>query len=345
MPTSSSRLFLITPDFPPNRGGVASYLGAMSHYFGSRMTVQTTDLLYHRFWPKWLRTTHLLRKQKGTYDYVITSHVVPFGTAALVAKWFTKKPYIVIVHGLDIRLIRRSLWQTWLAGKVLRGAHLVVANSNALAQELGVFSVHEALVVYPCLETMADGIDVERTTKRLLTVSRLIERKGHERVLRALAELRSLGRLEQVEYHIVGTGPLEEQIRSTAHSLNLDAIVKFHGDVDDRIRTELYQQSDLFVMPVLNDPVDKEGFGLVYLEAAAHGVPSIATDIPGIDEAIMNGETGILIKDNDIPELATWIDRLLNNKEERTQLGTAARERAQHEFTCEHQFAKLDQYL
>lgn len=343
--TQPSRLLLITPDFPPNRGGVASYLGAMSRYFGSRMTVQTTDLLYQRVWPKWLRTTRYLYKQKDSYDYVITSHLLPFGTAAYVAKWFTKKSYVVIVHGLDVRLIRRSVFRSWLARKVLASAYLIVANSNALAQELSALGVQQALVVYPCLETIADEIEVDRTTKRILTVSRLIERKGHERVLRALAELRALGRFDGVEYHIVGTGPYEEQIRSTVHSLNLDAVVTFHGDVDDHTRTELYQQSDLFVMPVVNDPIDKEGFGLVYLEAAAHGVPSIATDIPGIDEAIIHGETGILVHDNNIPELATWIDRLLHNKEERSQLGSAARERAQREFTCEHQFSKLAEYL
>ena len=342
---SKSRLLLVTPDFPPNCGGIASYLGAMSRYFGGRMQVKDVDLLYKHFWPKWLRTTQFLRNQVNGYDIVVISHVLPFGTAAYFAKFFTKKPFVIIVHGLDIRLATKTFWRKWLVGIVLRSAYLVISNSNALAQELSIFGVHQALVVYPCLETIADEIDINKTKKRILTVSRLVERKGHERVLRALAELRQIGRLENVEYHIVGSGPYEQQIRSTTHSLNLDSVVFFHGDVDDRERTEMYQQSDLFVMPVLNDPIDKEGFGLVYIEAASHGLPSIATDISGVDEAVIHGETGILVKDNDIPELATWIDRLLRNKDERDQLGNAARERAQSEFTCEHQFAKLDQYL
>jgi phosphatidylinositol alpha-1,6-mannosyltransferase len=341
----ASRLLLVTPDYPPNRGGVATYLSSMKRYFGDRMEVVQSDLLFKRVWPKWLKTTLRLIKQRSTYDYVVTSHVIPFGTAALLAKWVTKKPYLVIVHGLDIRLVRQSAIKSTLAGLVLRSAHLVVANSNALAQELSVFGLSQALVVYPCLDSIPSSIRKPEQKKRLLTVSRLVPRKGHERVLRALAELGQAGRLGDIEYHIVGTGPYEEQIRSTVHSLNLDSIVFFHGEVSDEEKRSVYQQSDVFVMPVVADPIDKEGFGLVYMEAASYGVPSIATNISGIDEAIINGETGILIEDNNIPELATWIDRLLTNQQEREQLGKAAYDRAQEEFTCERQFSKLEPYL
>ncbi len=342
---TKSRLLLVTPDYPPNRGGVATYLSSMKRYFGDRMEVMQSDLLFKRIWPKWLKTTLRLIKQKSQYDIVIISHVIPFGTAALIAKWITKKPYVVIVHGLDIRLVRQSFLKMKLAQLVLKSARLIVANSNALAQELSLFGVHEALVVYPCLESIPEVSIHDSKKKQILTVSRLVPRKGHERVLRALAELGQMGRLGEINYHIVGTGPSEEQIRSTVHSLNLDSVVVFHGDVNEEEKSKIYRESDLFVMPVVSDLIDKEGFGLVYMEAASYGIPSIATRISGIDEAVIDGETGILIEDNNIPELATWIDRLLSHKEERDQLGSMARNRAQNEFTCEQQFSKLEPYL
>src|SRR3989339_1823232 len=342
---NQSRLLLVTPDYPPNRGGVATYLSSMKRYFGDRMQVMQSDLLFKRIWPRWLKTTLRLIQQRSQYDLVITSHVLPFGTAALLARWITKKPYIVIVHGLDIRLVRQSVFKSFLAGHVLRSARLVVANSNALAQELSVFGLYQALGVYPCLESIPAPSLKHEQKKRLLTVSRLVPRKGHERVLRALAELGQAGRLGAIEYHIVGTGPYEAQIRSTVHSLNIESIVFFHWDVSDEEKAQIYQQSDLFVMPVVDDPLDKEGFGLVYVEAASFGIPSIGTNISGVDEAIINGETGVLIQDNQIAELATWIDQLLNQPELCEQLGSTARLRAEQTFLCKEQFSKLEPYL
>jgi phosphatidylinositol alpha-1,6-mannosyltransferase len=205
--------------------------------------------------------------------------------------------------------------------------------------------VTDAIVVYPCLETVAPVQKIEHEPRRLLTISRLVQRKGHERVFEALAELKRRGHADGIEYHIAGTGTYEVVLREQVSALHLQELVIFHGDVDETERTRLYASCDVFVMPVVKDPIDKEGFGLVYLEAAAHGLPSIATRIVGVDEAVIDGVTGVLVDDNDIQALATTIDHLLNDRNERERLGTAGRERAIREFLCSDQFAKLEAYL
>ena len=359
-------MLLITPDFPPNEGGVARYLCAVAEHFKNRIEVlaephplwNTFDpnsgypiyraqLLSRFLWPRWLKTVKYLWTYRHRYDVILVSHILPIGSAAWLAKKLTGDPYVVFVHGMDLRLASTSGRKHHLAQRVLRGARLVVANSQALAREISRdFGISEVLVVYPCLSTLP----LQPTTLppshpfTLLTVSRLVERKGHTHVLNALAHLRGTGQLTEFVYHIVGEGPMEASLRSIVDALGLTSHVTFHGKISDTARQELYATSDVFIMPVSQDPVDKEGFGLVYIEAARSGVASIATQVEGVDEAVVDGQTGLLLPSQDEQQLAQAILTLARNPDLRAQLGAAAREHAKT-FTCQNQMSKLDPYL
>ncbi len=358
-------LFLITHDFLPSRGGVARYLGLFAEYFQDRLQVvtgplkpgaefahsyplKTTTLFYKWIWPHWLKTVFLLMQESRTYRCVVVSHVIPFGTAAMVAKWFTKKPYIVIVHGMDVRLAMRNKRQ--LLGRVLSQAYLVVANSNALAQELQqTLGLTNILTIYPPVHpSLLPATVVTHHTSsdlRLLSVGRLVDRKGHERVLQALALLKMNGSLTSFRYTIAGDGPMKEALISLSIELKIDSHVVFLGDVSDDVLTQTYQEADVFVLPIKDDPIDKEGFGMVFLEAAGFGIPSIATRMNGVDEAVIDGETGLLIEDGNIEELATTILTLATDEELRIKLGQAARARVLSTFSPKEQFSKLEPYL
>ncbi len=364
---SEQKILLITPDFPPNEGGVARYLRALCEHIKDRIEVlsdphpawSTFDLtsgypifrapLLGRFlWPRWLKTTWYLWTYRSRYSLILTSHILPIGSAAWLAKKFTSTPYVVFVHGMDIRLATSSSRKKRLATKVLKGARLVVANSQALAREVARdFGIAEVLVVYPCISQAptTTGVPLPPSNRfTLLTVSRLVERKGHAHVLNALAHLRGTGDLTDFVYHIVGEGPMEASLRSMIETLNLGNHVVLHGRVGDEERQRLYQESDVFVMPVSQNPRDKEGFGLVYIEAAAAGLPSIATRVEGVDEAVIDGQTGILLDSQNEQHLASAIATLAKNTEFRRQLSLLAREHAKT-FTCQNQLSKLDPYL
>ncbi|MBI4435415.1 glycosyltransferase family 4 protein [Candidatus Uhrbacteria bacterium] len=377
---SEKHLLLVTPDFPPNEGGVARYLQAVAEHLKDRIEVladphplwNTFDpqagypvyrapLLSRFIWPRWLKTVRYLWTYRSRYDLILTSHVLPIGSAALLAKKFTGTPYVLFVHGMDIRLAASSSRKRRLATKVLQGARLVVANSQALARELASdFGIHEVLVIYPCVPlpppppTPHGGRGPDRSVGAhplsppgpftLLTVSRLVERKGHTHVLNALAHLRGTGELGVFVYHIVGEGPMELSLRSMVETLDLSRQVVFHGKVSDEERQRLYQESDVFVMPISQDPVDKEGFGLVYIEAAAAGLPSIATNVEGVDEAVIDQQTGLLLESQDERLLASAIVFLARNPELRSSMSLQAREHAKT-FTCQNQMSKLDLYL
>jgi len=360
-------LLLITPDFPPNRGGVARYLDALAVHFSDRITVIASELsqgdlapvarypvirqslLYRFVWPHWLKTTVDLIRRQSTYRYVITSHVLPFGVATLFAQWITHKPYVVIVHGMDVRLALKSSRKKQACGRALNNAYLVVANSNALAQELQqTFNLKNILVVYPSVDPkLAIQAKAESPSPlfRLLTVSRLVDRKGHDRVLTALAMLKLNGTLNAFQYDIVGSGPTRSALEQMVEELGLQGHVRFFGDVDDAVLRQCYTDADIFVMPVKDDPIDKEGFGLVFIEAALFELPSISTNMSGVNEAIVDGQTGLLIPDNDLEALAKAIALLAQDAAYRRALGTTAKERALRDFTTDAQYGKLDPYL
>lgn len=365
------KTLLLTPDFPPRRGGVARYLEAVAMAIKEDVRVvaapepdagrfdaqapfpiERAPLLYPLFWPRWLKTVRIMVERAPSYRRLIVSHVVPFGTAALLAGLKTKIPYVVIAHGMDVALASRNPWKKFLAGLVFRNAELVIANSRALKDEIrGRFGASRVAFVHPALTLKGavkewDTAPIAHPGVRLLTVSRLVARKGHLRVLEALHRLRERGELPaDLSYTVVGDGPMSEAIERRAVDLGVDDIVHFHHGVTDERLPELYRSHDVFVMPTAAKGADREGFGIVYLEAGAYGLPCVATMQPGVDEAVLDGTTGVLVPDGDIEALARAIRRLALDADVRKTLGEAGRRRAQEEFSRARQAEKLRHLL
>ena len=365
------KVLLMTIDFPPRRGGVARYLDGLARYFADDILVIAedegegaevdkdapfeivrTNVLTNWFWPQWVKTIWLFFTYRNKYESAIVSHVLPIGTAAWIAGWFTRRPYSVIIHGMDIGLAKQSKWKRWLAKIVLQRAELVVANTDALAQEAAaVFGIDRTEVVYPCLSRQAVMRKADRDIKHtkdetfyVLSVARLVQRKGIGRVLEALKDLESKGVLTaDWRYDIIGSGPLEARIEEKINALGLGGHVIIRNNVSDDDLWRAYKTADLFVLPVVKGQVDREGFGMVFIEAAYFETPSIATDQPGVDEAVIDGRTGVLVEDGDIRQLAASMETLIKDPAYLERLGKRARIRAKRLFDCEQQYAKLDQ--
>jgi glycosyltransferase involved in cell wall biosynthesis len=351
----STRLLLLTPDYPPRTGGVARYLSAFASYFDGRIQVVVPPHL------KYGTLIGELWRRRTSYDMVVVSHVLPVGTAAHAARALTFKPYVVIVHGMDVGLAQKNRWKKWIAGHVMRSAKLVIANSQALEREVReVFGVKRTAVAHPPAvglqpahpqtQPLAEHAPAARLRPgspsparrqlTVLTVARLVERKGHLRVLKAIAECREV----VGEYHIVGSGPMEQAIRDEAKRLGLQDIVKLETVADDAAVARAYENADVFVMPTVGNSADREGFGMAYLEAAEFGVPSIASDVPGVDEAVLDGETGILVPDGDHHALVAALRKLADPKLRET-LGENAKLRAHRDFKPIECFGPLEAFL
>ncbi len=343
------RLLLATYEYPPDKGGIASYLGGL---FGA-MPEHDVRVLKLRIPARrlgWLLQLPKLWIASRWADAVVVSHVLPLGTAAALIG----KPYAVIVHGLDLRAAAAQPRKRPTAARVLKAAKLIVANSRATADELAGFGVDpaSALVVTPCpdpeLERKGLGIDAREIfdlsgKKVLLSVGRLVGRKGFDRLVRLLPELRKA--CEDVVLVIAGAGPEEGRLRSEAALSGMEPYVRFVIGPDQETLAALYRAADVFALAVRASKGDVEGFGIVFLEAALFGVPSVGSRVGGVPEAIVDGRTGLLTDPDSESDLHEKLRRLLNDADGATRLGAAARARALEDFRWPERAARLIERL
>lgn len=169
----------------------------------------------------------------------------------------------------------------------------------------------------------------------LLTVSRLIPRKGHDMVLKALPKV--LEAVPNAVYLIVGDGPERSRLERLADKLQVRSSVRFVGSIDNSATFDYYHCCDVFVMPNRRMPNgDIEGFGLVFLEANACGKPVLGGASGGAVDAIIDGETGFLVTPDRVHEITDRLILLLTNPDLARGMGEAGRARVHQSFTWAH---------
>jgi phosphatidylinositol alpha-1,6-mannosyltransferase len=164
----------------------------------------------------------------------------------------------------------------------------------------------------------------------IVTVARLEDSyKGHDVMIRALPLLRA--RIPDVEWLVVGDGKLRPGLERLAVEAGVGDAVRFLGELSDADRDAALQRARVFAMPSRLPPggVGGEGFGIAYLEAAAHGLPVVAGDVGGALDAVVDGETGILVDPEDPAAVAEALTALLLDPDHARALGEAGARRAQ----------------
>jgi len=279
----------------------------------------------------------MIRRER--VDTVHLGHLY-LGPIGLVLKRLRNVPYVLYLHGGEMAPYMRFRAIRWMARAVVLGAGEVVMNSDYTRQHfegLGVSLPHAEVVAPPVdvarFRPECDGASVRRRlglggAKMILTVGRVIPRKGHDAVIRALTQIRPT--VGPVRYVIAGTGPDEARLRALAEELGCAGDVIFAGRVPDDELPALYAACDVFAMPsrVLAVRDGIEGFGLVFLEAGACGKATIGGRSGGIADAIVDGVTGILVDPLDVDDLASALTRLLLSPDLAAQMGSQGRRRA-----------------
>jgi len=300
-----------------------------------------------------LDTARVVRRIPGEQQNRILWAVTwwPEALAAYLVSRIQKIPYVITAHGYEAILPAHTR-RHFLYKRVLDGAARVFAVSAHTADCLVQCKVSEER-----LRVIHNGVrpeqfapdgetrrHVDQARKRfaldgrfvLLTVARLVPRKGHLAVLSALAALKP--RIPNLRYLIVGDGPTKDQLQRTVRQLSLEDVVSFGGEVSDQERTALLHACDVFVMPnsdILRPDgvLDTEGFGIGFLEASACGKPVIAGKAGGAPEAVSDGQTGILVDPASTTELEDAIFRLYSDGDLALRLGLEGKQRVEREFT------------
>jgi phosphatidylinositol alpha-1,6-mannosyltransferase len=167
----------------------------------------------------------------------------------------------------------------------------------------------------------------------LFTIARLVARKGIDTVLQALPAL--VAAVPDLVYVIAGEGPEGEGLAALSRRLGVESSVRFVGAVAHPDLPFYYSLGDVFVMPSRSTPPDVEGFGIVFLEAAACERAVVAARAGGIPDAVLDGQTGVLVPPDDPRALSPVLVELFRDPARRTELGRRGRERVLAELTWE----------
>ena len=174
------------------------------------------------------------------------------------------------------------------------------------------------------LEHAADILAEHRGRPIVLFVGRLVYYKGADVLVRAMASV-------DADLVMIGSGPLESELREIAVANGVAGRITFLAPVDDESLHAYYRAADVFCLPSV---ANSEAFGLVQIEAHAAGTPVVSTNLPtSVPYANLDGVTGLIVGPGDVPQLARALQRLLTDHELRERLGQQARERALAQFT------------
>ncbi len=329
-------------DYIPNTGGIPRYW----KHLGECMPPESWRVMTH-FSRNWFglfwRIPITLRREN--IEHIIVGQILPVGTVVWLISKLIGIPYSVSLHGMDIALPLHHARKRWLCAKILADAHTVIVNSRYTASQLSPYGDFTAktVIVYPCPGITPRGTAAVEEEYTLLTVTRVVERKGIDDVIRAVALLKS--EFSSIRYVVIGDGPHRYALESLAAELGVSDSVSFLGLLNDDETAEWYGRASVFVMTPRAIGGDVEGFGIVYLEANAFGKPVVGTRSGGVPEAVIDGAVGLLVDEDSAEQVADAIMRLFKDKELRSRLGWQGKERVEKEFRWHVQAKKIQKVL
>jgi phosphatidylinositol alpha-1,6-mannosyltransferase len=359
------KILLTTNDFPPKMGGIQTYCyevaknlasageqiivlaprtrGDLDFDKGENFKVVRIGSRIHLYF-----TFFSLLRREGI-ERIIVAHRANYARLASWANMLWKIPYSVVIYGGEILIAKskRSIKEN------LYRAKEIITISDFTKKKLVEIGIPEQkiIIINPGVDPVRfhPGINPAGIKKKynlenkrvILTISHLVERKGHRQVLRALP--RVLEKIPELVYLIVGEGEEKERLRCMVEDLRLRDKVIFTGEVKEEELPLYYAACDLFIMPSyeIKAKEDIEGYGIAYVEAAALGKPTIGGRSGGVPDAVIDGRTGLLVDPLNVEEIAEALLRLLTNPELAAQLGKAGRRRVEEELNWEKIVVKL----
>jgi len=343
MEKSKNQKLLLTLEYPPDIGGIANYYQQIVQSNNNLQVLhfktKCRPLSWFKFfYPCWRE----IKKQKIINLQI--GQVLPLGYLGLFFKFFSKTKYLIYVHGLDVFQQSLSVWKKIWIKLILKQANQIITNSQFVKRNVAKkyqLNSNRIKIIYPKIDLEAlesktknqKPIKKSKLDKIILTVGRLVKRKGFDITIKALAKLQEQTTEYNFKYWIIGTGPDHHRLKRLVKKYNLKNQVKFLGEIATPEIYRYYQACDIFIMPCREINGDVEGFGIVFLEAAAFKKPIIAGNSGGAREAVINNKTGLVVNPKSIKEITKALYRLTVDLRLANKLGKNAYQRLKSKFT------------
>jgi phosphatidylinositol alpha-1,6-mannosyltransferase len=364
--------------FPPRAGGISHLMGGIASGLGPDLVCCLTGRradhgftgngltakVYRRPAVFTARTKYLRAAAwAGAIAEIMVRErpkIVQIATAGegVMGSWMRRwlaLPYVVYAHGNEVLLSLQGSRKKSRRALLEADRVLAVSRFTAdLVEKIGVPPSRIEIVHPGCdsehFRPLPSRLDLRQKLlgerykdKIILTVGGLVARKGHDMVIRALPHL--LRTVPDASYLIVGRGRCRAELEQLATALGVRDRVIFAGGVSNDDLPHVFALSDVFVMPSRQELKAVEGFGLVFLEAAACGKPVVGGRSGGIPDAIVDGVTGFLVHPTDHEDIARGLARLLTDEELATRLGQQGRRRVVEEFAWGRVASRVQEIL
>ena len=367
----SKNIVIFSEDFPPYSGGIAQWSAGVAESLckqGHSVIVVTRyrgdyklskeelpsypiRYIHGKNWRKF-RTWYCYKELKRLYDsgneidiIIGTTWNFARGLVGLAKKNNSK--LITIVHGLEVTRKMSKLKQIWLR-KTLKSSYKVIAVSKFTRQN----TISRFNLPLDKVFVLPNGVNTKKfyksdfpnylkkrysinNEKIILTLARVIERKGHDNVIESFPKV--LDKIPNLKYVICGPWEVEyyKKLNILIDKLNLKDYVIFTDYVSLNELNDFYNLCDVYIMPSreLTKEGDVEGFGITYLEANACEKPVIGGKSGGVEDAIVDGETGLLVDPLNIDDIAEKLIKILNDNKFAQKLGDQGKKRIDEAFT------------
>ncbi len=365
-----NRLLVLTELFLPTKGGTAVWAAEVYKRLGGKeIHIVTADVAgavevdathpntIHRLSLKrvaWLRPESLAMYARfffkslalaltHRFDAIHAFRALPEGLVAWAVARLIFRPVVIYAHGEELT--------TWGHGGkyqamrfALRHADRVIANSEHTRDTLLAMGIDAAriAIIYPGVDVsvfrpgldvsgLRDSLGIRPDEKLVFSVGRLSRRKGFDQMIRAVAQLRTEG--IPLRYVIAGIGEDADYLDGLIREHNLNGIVHRVGAVTEQDLPRWLNVCDVFAMPNREINGDNEGFGMVFIEAAACSKPSLAGEAGGTGSAVLHDETGIRVDGSDVANVVNGVRRMLDNEHLRLGLGESGLKRVNEQFS------------
>lgn len=359
-----AKILFITNDFPPQSGGIQTFVEGLirqlpkdsvvvhaSSYKDQAVQERYDENIFEQLGVVVVRdrrrillpTLGLRNRVAGTIhahaiNTVVFGASVPLGLLAPSLRKNGVRKIVALTHGHEVWWAKLPLFRHLLRRVARNVDHLTYLGAftrEALAKAIDKRD-HQKLTALP------PGVDTSNfqpgqksaalqakygvTDKQvILCVGRLVQRKGQDILIKAMAQIHS--RQPNAQLLIAGTGNYEKQLRALAARERVETRVSFLGRVTYEELPELFRLADIFASPTRDRfrGLEVEGLGIVYLEASASGVPVIAGDSGGSPDAVQQGVTGVVVNGRNVEHVATALNTFLDSPLERQQMGASGR--------------------
>jgi phosphatidyl-myo-inositol dimannoside synthase len=341
------KIILFTLEYPPFKGGVASYYGNLKETWPVSDELEVVDnsqwrLENRQLKPAWLPALWNMPKsiiEKKAQSFII-GQILPLGLPALFTKLITGRPYSIVLHGMDLSFALKSKHKAWLSSLIMRHAKKIICANSEVANRAVIFckqcdqkiSIVNPGAQLPPINKATISQDLSNQ-KIIFSLGRLVKRKGFDMVIQAMPKI--LESIPDAYYYLAGKGPDEDYLQQELARLPVDCqdhVIQL-GAITEAEKWSWLSKCHVFAMPSREINGDYEGFGIVYLEANACSKPVLAGQSGGVADAVVHGATGLICNPESEQEIASNLITLLSDEPLAKKLGSTGKQRVEKEFT------------